>query len=193
MNGLTAMAHRITTISVRLRVRIIHAAVGAITENDVLLAATSNAIIVGFNVRPEKKAAAIATRENVDIRLHTVIYNVVDEMKQAMAGVLEPVTKETYMGTAEVRDTFRVPKVGTIAGCYVTEGQISRNAQVRLLRDAVVVYEGKVSSLKRFKDDASEVRSGFECGIGLQGYNDLKVGDAIEAFVTEKVAAELGV
>ena len=188
---LTEMLNKLETQKVK--VRIIHAAVGAITENDVLLAATSNAIIVGFSVRPEKKAAEIATRENVDIRLHTVIYNVVDEMKQAMAGVLEPGTKETYMGTAEVRDTFRVPKVGTIAGCYVTEGQISRNAQVRLLRDAVVVYEGKVSSLKRFKDDASEVRSGFECGIGLQGYNDLKVGDAIEAFVTEKVAAELGV
>ena len=188
---LTQMLNKLETEKVK--VRIIHAAVGAITEYDVLLAATSNAIIVGFNVRPEKKAAEIANREHVDIRLHTVIYNVVDEMKQAMAGVLDPITKETYMGTAEVRDTFRVPKVGTIAGCYITDGRISRNAQVRLLRDNVVIYEGKIGSLKRFKEDASEVRSGFECGIGLAGYNDVKVGDVIEAFATEQVAAEIGV
>ncbi len=188
---LTQMLNKLETEKVK--VRIIHAAVGAITEYDVLLAATSDAIIVGFNVRPEKKAAEIADREHVDIRLHTVIYNVVDEMKQAMAGVLDPITKETYMGTAEVRDTFRVPKVGTIAGCYITDGRISRNAQVRLLRDNVVIYEGKIGSLKRFKEDASEVRSGFECGIGLAGYNDVKVGDVIEAFVTEQVAAEIGV
>ena len=177
----------------KVKVRIIHAAVGAITEYDVLLATTSNAIIIGFNVRPERKAAETATREKVDIRLHTVIYNVVDEMKQAMAGVLEPITKETYMGTAEVRDTFRVPKIGAIAGCYITEGKIARNTQVRLLRDNVVIYEGKISSLRRFKDDASEVRSGYECGIGLQSFSDVKVGDVIEAFTTEQVAAELGV
>ncbi len=188
---LTQMLNKLETEKVK--VRIIHAAVGAITEYDVLLAATSNAIIVGFNVRPEKKAAEIATREHVDIRLHTVIYNVVDEMKQAMAGVLDPITKETYMGTAEVRDTFRVPKVGTIAGCYITDGRISRNAQVRLLRDNVVIFEGKIGSLKRFKEDASEVRSDFECGIGLAGYNDVKIGDVIEAFATEQVAAEIGV
>jgi translation initiation factor IF-2 len=188
---LTEMLNKLETAKVK--VRIIHAAVGAITEYDVLLAATSNAIIVGFNVRPEKKASEIAARENVDIRLHTVIYNVVDEMKQAMAGVLEPITKENYLGTAEVRDTFRVPKIGTIAGCYITDGRITRNAQVRLLRDNVVIYEGKIASLKRFKEDASEVRSGYECGIGLQNYNDVKVGDVIEAFVTEQVAAEIGV
>ena len=125
--------------------------------------------------------------------MHTVIYNVVDELKQAMAGVLDPVTKEVFQGTIEVRDTFRVPKVGTIAGCHVTDGLVSRNAQVRLLRDNVVVFEGKIASLKRFKDDASEVRSGYECGIGIQGYNDVKVGDVIEAFTTEKVAADIGV
>jgi translation initiation factor IF-2 len=185
------MLNKIATQKVKMK--IIHAAVGAITEYDVLLAATSNAIIVGFNVRPEKKAAEIAARENVDIRLHTVIYNVVDEMKQAMAGVLDPITKENYLGAAEVRDTFRVPKIGTIAGCYMTDGKITRGAQVRLLRDNVVIYEGKISSLKRFKEDASEVRSGYECGIGLAGYNDVKVGDVIEAFVTEKIAAEIGV
>jgi translation initiation factor IF-2 len=177
----------------KVRVKIIHAGVGAINEYDVLLAATSNAIIIGFNVRPEKKAAEIANRENVDIRLHTVIYNVVDELKQAMAGVLDPVTKEVFMGTVEVRETFRVPKAGTIAGCYVTDGRIARNAQVRLLRDNVVIFEGKIGSLKRFKEDASEVRSGYECGIGIAGYNDIKVGDNIEAFTTEKVAADIGV
>ncbi len=188
---LTEMLNKLETDKVK--VRIIHAAVGAITEYDVLLAATSNAIIVGFNVRPEKKASEIAAHENVDIRLHTVIYNVVDEMKQAMVGVLDPVTKESFMGTAEVRDTFRVPKIGTIAGSYVTDGRIARNAQIRLLRDNVVIYEGKIGSLKRFKEDAAEVRSGYECGIGLQGYNDLKIGDVIEAFSTEQVAAEIGI
>ena len=177
----------------KVRIRIIHAAVGAITEYDVLLAATSNGIIIGFNVRPERKASEIATREKVDIRLHTVIYNVVDELKQAMAGVLDPVTREVFQGTIEVRDTFKVPKVGTIAGCHVTDGLVSRNAQVRLLRDNVVIFEGRIASLKRFKDDASEVRSGYECGIGIQGYNDIKAGDVIEAFTTEKVAADIGV
>ncbi len=177
----------------KVKVRIIHSAVGAITEYDVLLAATSNSIIVGFNVRPERKAAEVATRENVDIRLHTVIYDIVDEIKRAMTGVLEPVTKESYLGAAEVRDTFKVPKVGTIAGCYITDGRVTRNAQVRLLRDNVVIFEGKISSLRRFKDDTNEVRSGYECGISLQNFNDIKVGDVIEAFITEKVAAELGI
>jgi translation initiation factor IF-2 len=177
----------------KVRVKTIHSAVGAITEYDVLLAMTSNAVIIGFNVRPEKKAAEIAAREKVDIRLHTVIYNVVDELKLAMRGMLDPVTREVAQGTVEVRETFRVPKVGTIAGCYVTDGKVSRNNLVRLLRDNVVIHEGKISSLKRFKEDASEVRSGYECGIGLAGYNDVKVGDVIEAFTTEKVAADIGV
>ena len=188
---LTDMLNKLGTDKVQ--VRIIHAAVGAITEYDVLLAATSNAIIIGFNVRPEKKAAEIAARERVDIRLHTVIYNVVDEIKQAMVGVLEPITREAPLGSAEVRETFRVPRIGTIAGCYITDGRITRNAQIRLLRDNVVVYEGKISSLKRFKEDTSEVRSGYECGIGLQNFNDVKIGDVIEAFVTEKVTADIGV
>jgi len=177
----------------QVKVRTIHASVGTITEWDVLLAATSNAIIIGFNVRPEKKAAELAGREGVDIRLHTVIYDVIDEIKQAMTGVLDPVIKETYMGTAEVRDTFRIPKAGLIAGCYITAGRVSRNAYARLLRDNVVIHEGKVSSLKRFKEDTTEVKTGYECGIGIQSYNDVKVGDVIEAFVTEKVAAELDV
>ncbi len=177
----------------KVRVKIIHSAVGAITEYDVLLAMTSNAVIIGFNVRPERKAAEIAAREKIDIRLHTVIYNVVDELKLAMRGMLDPITREVAQGSVEVRETFRVPKAGTIAGCYVTDGKVSRNNQVRLLRDNVVIYEGKISSLKRFKEDASEVRSGYECGIGLAGYNDVKVGDVIEAFTTEKVAADIGV
>src|SRR4030095_3714408 len=141
----------------KVKVRILHSSVGAITETDVLLAAASNAIIIGFNVRPERKAAELANREKVDIRLHTIIYNVVDEIKGAMQGVLEPVIKETYLGTADVRDTFRIPKVGVIAGSYITDGKITRNAEVRLLRDNVVIFEGKIASLKTFKADAAEV------------------------------------
>jgi translation initiation factor IF-2 len=157
----------------------------------VLLASASNAIIIGFNVRPDRNASDVAEREKVDIRLHSVIYNVVDEMKKAMAGLLEPTYKEVRLGTAEVRDTFKVPKFGTIAGCMVTDGRITRggDAQARLLRDNVVVFEGKIGSLRRFKDDVSEVKTGFECGIGFERFNDIKVGDVIEAFVVERVAA----
>src|SRR5262245_50327778 len=188
--ALSEMLNKLSTDKVQ--VNIMHSSVGAITETDVLLAAASNAIIVGFNVRPERKASELANREKVETRLHTIIYNVVDEIKRAMAGVLEPVIKETYLGTADVRNTFRIPRVGTIAGCYITDGKITRNAEVRLLRDNVVVYEGKISSLKRFKEDASEVTRGYECGIGIQNFNDVKVGDTIEAFVTEKVMADVG-
>jgi len=173
----------------KVKVRILHSSVGAITETDVLLAAASNAIIIGFNVRPERKASELANREKVDIRLHTIIYNVVDEIKGAMLGVLDPVFKETYLGTAEIRNTFRLPKAGVIAGCYITEGKITRNAEIRLLRDNVVIFEGKIASLKRFKDDASEVQKGYECGIGIHNYNDLKIGDLIEAFFMESVKA----
>jgi len=188
--ALTEMLNKLSTEKVK--VRILHSGVGAITETDVLLAAASNAIIIGFNVRPERKASELANREKVDIRLHTIIYNVVDEIKRAMQGVLEPVVKETYLGTAEVRNTFRIPKVGAIAGCYVTDGKVTRNAELRLLRDNVVIFEGKIASLKRFKEDASEVTRGYECGIGIQNFNDVKVGDTIEAFVTEKVMADVG-
>jgi len=188
--ALTEMLNKLSTDKVK--VRILHSGVGAITETDVLLAAASNAIIIGFNVRPERKASELANREKVDIRLHTIIYNVVDEIKRAMQGVLEPVVKETYLGTADVRNTFRIPKVGTIAGCYITDGKVARNAEVRLLRDNVVIFEGKIASLKRFKEDASEVTRGYECGIGIQNFNDVKIGDTIEAFVTEKVMADVG-
>jgi translation initiation factor IF-2 len=174
----------------KVKVKTIHKGTGAITETDVLLASASNAIIIGFNVRPERKAADLAVHEGVDIRLHTIIYNITNEIKSAMVGMLDQQFKEAYQGTASVRDTFKVPKVGMVAGCSVTDGKVSRNAQVRLLRDNVVVYEGKIASLKRFKDDASEVRSGFECGIGLENFNDIKVGDVIEAYTMEKMAPE---
>jgi len=185
--ALSEMLSKLSTDKVK--VRILHSSVGAITETDVLLAAASNAIIIGFNVRPERKASELANREKVDIRLHTIIYNVVDEIKGAMLGVMEPTIKETYLGTAEIRNTFRLPKAGVIAGCYVTEGKITRTAQIRLLRDNVVIFEGKIASLKRFKDDASEVARGYECGIGIHNYNDLKIGDSIEAFFMESVKA----
>ena len=175
----------------KVKIRIIHSGVGAINESDVLLASASNAIIIGFNVRPDRNASDVAEREKVDIRQHSVIYNVVDEMKKAMTGLLEPTFKEVRIGTAEVRDTFKTPKFGTIAGCMVLDGRITRagDTQARLLRDNVVVYEGKIGSLRRFKDDVSEVKAGFECGIGFERYNDIKVGDVIEVFVVERVAA----
>ena len=171
----------------KVKVKIIGAGAGAISEMDVLLASASNAVIIGFNVRPQRSAVDLAGKENIDIRLHTVIYNVTDELKKAMTGLLEPTFKEAVLGRAEVREVFRVPKVGVIAGCYVLEGKIHRGAELRLLRDDVVIYEGKNSSLKRFKEDVSEVKDGFECGIGLANYNDIKARDVIEAFTMEKV------
>jgi translation initiation factor IF-2 len=174
----------------KVKIKILHSGVGAITETDVLLASASNAIIIGFNVRPERKAQELAEQENVDLRLHSIIYELHDEIKKAMAGLLEPTIKETYLGRAEVRETFRIPKVGTVAGCYVQDGIIKRDAEVRLLRDNVVVFKGKVGSLRRFKEDASEVRHGLECGMSIANYSDIKKGDVIECFVTQKVAAE---
>ncbi len=174
----------------KVKITIVRTGVGAITESDVLLASASNAVIIGFNVRPERKAQELAEQEKVDIRLHSIIYELQDEMKRAMTGLLEPIIKETYLGRAEVKDTFRIPKVGTIAGCQVVDGVIKRDSDVRLLRDNVVVFKGKIGSLRRFKDDAKEVTNGMECGIGIANYGDIKAGDVIEAFVTEKVAAE---
>jgi translation initiation factor IF-2 len=174
----------------RVRLKVLRSGVGAITESDVLLASASNAIIIGFSVRPERKAQELAEQEKVDIRLHSIIYELQDEIKRAMTGLLEPTIKETYQGRAQVLETFRIPKVGTIAGCKVADGIIKRDSEVRLLRDDVVVFTGKVGSLRRFKDDASEVRNGMECGISIVNYGDIKAGDIIEAFVTERVAAE---
>jgi translation initiation factor IF-2 len=175
----------------KVRLKLLHSGVGAITETDVLLASASNAIIIGFNVRPERKAQELAEQEKVDIRLHSIIYELQDEIKRAMSGLLEPTIKETYQGRAEVLETFRIPKVGTVAGCRVSDGLIKRDSEVRLLRDNVVIFKGKVGSLRRFKDDASEVRSGMECGISIANYGDIKVGDIIEAFVIERIAAEV--
>lgn len=180
---------KLTTDAIRLNV--IHASVGAIIESDVNLAAASNAIILGFNVRPEVKAHSLAEKEGVDIRLYNIIYDAVDDIKKAMEGLLEPTLREKHLGRAEVRETFSVPKIGTVAGCYVLDGKIVRNCQVRLLRDNIVVYEGKLGGLRRFKDDVKEVASGYECGMSIDNYNDLKVGDVIEAFEIEKVAATL--
>jgi translation initiation factor IF-2 len=171
----------------KIKLRIIRSGAGAITEGDVLLAAASNAVVIGFNVRPERKAAEIAERDEVEVRLYTVIYDAVQDMRKAMEGLLEPTLREIRLGAAEVRDTFKISKVGTIAGCFVGDGKVNRSAQVRLLRDNVVIHTGKVSSLKRFKDDASEVKAGLECGIGIAGYNDVKPGDVIEFFTTERV------
>ncbi len=174
----------------KVRLKVLRAGVGAITEGDVLLASASNAIIIGFNVRPERKAQELAEQDKVDIRLHSIIYELQDEIKRAMTGLLEPTIKETYQGRAEVLETFRIPKVGMIAGCRVSDGLIKRDSQVRLLRDNTVVFTGKVASLRRFKDDASQVTNGMECGISIANYGDIKVGDVIEAFVTERIAAE---
>jgi translation initiation factor IF-2 len=174
----------------KIRVAILRASTGAISQADVLLASASNAVVVGFNVRPDRATAELARQEEVEIRLYNVIYDVVNDLKQAMIGLLEPTTKEIVLGQAEVRQLFRVPKAGVIAGCMVTDGSIKRTAEVRLIRDNVVIYTGKVGSLRRFKDDVSEVKSGFECGIGIANFNDLKEGDVIEFFTVEKVAVE---
>jgi len=175
----------------KVRLKLLRSGVGAITETDVLLASASNAIIIGFNVRPERKAQELAEQEEVDIRLHSIIYELQDEIKRAMTGLLEPTIKETYQGRAEVLETFRIPKVGTVAGCRVIDGLIKRDAEVRLLRDNVVVFKGKIGSLRRFKDDAKEVTNGMECGISIANYGDIKAHDVIEAFATERIAAEV--
>lgn len=174
-----------------IRLNVIHASVGAITETDVNLATASNAIILGFNVRPEVKAQALAEKEGVDLRLYNIIYDAVEDIKKAMEGLLEPTLREKPLGRAEIREVFSVPKHGNVAGCYVLDGKMVRNAQVRLLRDNVVIYEGKMTSLRRFKDDVKEVATNYECGISLENYNDIKTGDIIEAFEIEKVAATL--
>ena len=170
-----------------VRINIIHGAVGAINETDVMLAATSNAIVIGFNVRPDKNAVKLAETEEVDIRLYRVIYDAVEDIKKAMEGMLAPEFREKIMGNAEIREVFKIPSIGTIAGCYITEGKINRNDDVRIIRDGIVILEGKIASLRRFKDDVKEVNTGYECGIGIEKYNDLKVGDNIEAFTMEKI------
>ena len=187
-----ALADELTKLSTdEVKVDVIHRGVGAITENDVLLAAASDAIIIGFHVRPDARARAAAEREGVDIRVYRVIYEVVDDVRLAMEGLLAPEKREVVLGSAEVRETFKIPKVGTIAGCFVSDGTIPRTARVRVVRDGVEVYEGVIGSLKRFKDDVREVREGYECGINVEGFNDVKVGDVIEAYKIEEVQRTL--
>ena len=175
----------------QVKVDVIQSGVGGITETDVNLAKAGNAIIVGFHVRPAGKAAQLAEQEGVDIKIYEIIYEALDDVKKAMAGLLAPVQREKALGKAEVRQTFNIPKIGAIAGCSVIEGSIKRSAQVRLVRDSVQIYQGRISSLRRFKDDVREVAQGYECGIGIENYNDLKSGDIIEAFEIEEIAPTL--
>jgi translation initiation factor IF-2 len=177
--------------SVKVRLRLIHGATGGITESDIMLASASNAIVIGFTVRPTPKAMELATQETVDVRLYTVIYEAISDVKKAMVGLLEPTYTEKTLGRAEVRAVFHIARVGTIAGCYVQEGHIRRNASVRVLRDNVVVYEGRIGSLRRVKEDVEEVAAGFECGISLGRFQDVKEGDILETFMLEEVAPRL--
>ena len=174
-----------------IKVRVLHEGTGTITESDILLASASEAIIIGFNVRPSVKVKELGVKENVDVRSYDVIYHALDDIRKAMVGMLDPTFEEEVIGTAEIRETFGVPKVGTIAGCFVSDGKIVRNARVRVLRDGVVVYTGKIGSLRRFKDDAKEVAAGYECGIGVENFNDVKIGDTLEAFIMQEVEATL--
>ena len=188
-----ALADALTRLSTEeVRLNVLHASVGGITESDVMLASASNAVVIGFNVRPESKATTAAEREGVDVRLYTVIYDALNDVRDAMEGLLEPAFREKVLGRAEVRDTFSIPGIGVIAGCYVNDGKVVRNAAARLVRDHVVAYTGKITSLRRFKDDAREVQSGYECGIGLDNFQDVKVGDVIEAYEMEQVVRRLG-
>ena len=174
-----------------VKLKIIHSSTGAITETDVMLASASGAIIIGFNVRANPRVVEIAEKEKIDIRYYDVIYDAIQNVRNAMTGLLDPIYQENFIGRVDVKEIFRVPKIGTVAGCYVTEGHVERNANIRLLRDEVVVYNGKLSSLRRFKDDVKEVQSGYECGIGLENYQDIKPGDVLEAYEIEEIAAEL--
>jgi translation initiation factor IF-2 len=189
---LEAFGQAIEQLSTELiKVKVLHEGTGTITDSDVLLASASDAIIIGFNVRPSVKIKELAEKEKVDIRSYDVIYNALDDIKKAMTGMLAPTLEERIIGSAEVRQTFHVPKIGTIAGCYVIDGKVERNAHGRVLREGVVIYKGRISSLRRFKDDAKEVPSGYECGIGIENFNDIKVGDIIEAYVVDEVAGKL--
>ncbi len=190
--SIEALSDALTKLSNQeVKVNVVHAATGAITESDISLATVSQAIVIGFNVRPTPKVQALASENNVDMRFYNVIYDVIDEVKSAMTGLMASRFEEHVMGSAEVREVFQIPKVGAIAGCYVTDGKIERGRSLRLIRDGVVVYEGKNSSLRRFKDDVKEVQSGYECGIGIENFNDIKVGDRIEFYYLEEIKPEV--
>ena len=186
LEAVTEALNKLSTDEVKINV--VHGGAGAITESDILLAGASEAVIIGFNVRPNLKVKEVAEQEGVEVRFYDIIYKLVQEVKDAMSGMLAPDIEEVYLGQAEVRQTFSVPKAGTIAGCYVPDGKITRGAMVRLLRNGVVIYTGTVSSLRREKDDVREVAKGYECGIGLEKFNDIKVGDSIEAFENKEIA-----
>jgi len=170
-----------------VRVRIIHTGAGAVTESDVMLASASNAIIIGFNVRPEPVAKSVAESEKVDVRFYSVIYAAIDDIEAAMKGMLDPEFEEKIMGHAEIREIFKASSVGTIAGCYITEGKVTRNAKVRIVRDGRVIYDGSLDTLRRFKDDVREVASGYECGMLFKNYNDIREGDKVEAYTMEEI------
>src|SRR5512136_1512755 len=189
LEALSEALNKLSTDEIKLK--IIHSSTGAITETDVMLASASDAIILGFKVRPDARVVEIAEKEGVEIKLYDVIYNAINDIHDAMEGLLEPEFKEVVQGRAEVRETFRIIKVGTVAGCHVTDGKIPRSANVKLVRDSVVVYDGKIASLKRFKDDAKEVSAGMDCGLGIEGYNDIRVGDVIEAYIMEQIERKL--
>ncbi|HEX3670567.1 MAG TPA: EF-Tu/IF-2/RF-3 family GTPase, partial [Candidatus Cybelea sp.] len=190
--SLEALRARMESLSTEdVEIRVIHGGVGAISPNDVNLASASNAVLIGFNIRPDETARRLAENEGVDLRFYQVIYEIEDDLKKAMRGMLSPVEREVVLGRAEVRQVFKVSRVGTIVGCYVQSGKISRNAKARVIRDAAVVFDGEIESLRRFKDDVREVAEGFECGIQIAKFQDLKEGDVIEAFALEHVAAEL--
>ena len=176
--------------SEEVKIKIIHSATGSITERDVLLASASNAIIIGYNTKPSQKILDMAKEENVEIRSYNVIYQLTDDIKKALKGMLEPVLKETYLGRAEIRRVFSISRVGDIAGCYVQDGKITRNAEVRVIRDGEVIHQGRISSLKHLKENVTEIKKDYECGIGLEKFKDIQEGDVIEAFITEKVKPE---
>jgi len=190
--SLEALIDSLTKLSTEeVKLVIIHSSTGAITETDIMLASASGAIIMGFNVRANPRVMEIARREMIDVRYYDVIYNAIEDIRLAMKGLLEPVIEEHVIGRADIKEIFRVPRIGTVGGCYVTSGHMERNARVRLLRDDVVIYDGTMASLRRFKEDVKEVATGYECGIGLENFQDVKPGDVVEAYKTEEVQAEL--
>jgi len=189
VEAITASLHKLATDEIK--VLVLHSGVAGINESDVTLAHASNALIIGFNVRANPQARDLARRDHVDIRYYSIIYNVIDDIKAMMSGMLSPTVKENFLGNIEIREVFSISKVGKVAGCMVTEGMAKRGAKVRLLRDSVVIHEGELSSLKRFKDEVKEVKEGYECGLALANYQDIHVGDVIECFETEEIAREI--
>ncbi|HCC32830.1 MAG TPA: translation initiation factor IF-2, partial [Clostridiales bacterium] len=185
VEALRASLERLDSATVKLAV--VHSAVGAISESDVMLAVASEAVVIGFNVRPVADAGVLATEKGVDLRTYRIIYDVINDVRAAMEGLLEPEYREVIQGRVEIRAIFRIPKVGPVAGCYVTEGKITRQSKIRLLRDGTIIHDGRLSSLKHFKDDVREVQKGFECGLSLEGFNDFREGDVIEAYTMEQV------